>query len=656
ERIAAGFRHLLEQLSGSAERRLAELSLLAASERDWLVNEWNATARPYPASATLPQLFETQVAATPDATAVVTATETLSYAELNRRANRLAHYLIAAGVGPDLPVGVYMERSIDLVVALYAIIKAGGAYVPLDPDYPQQRLAQMLADAQVNWVLTHAAVAAELPGTSAAVLSLEAIAGELATLPAGNPAARAQPESLAYIIFTSGSTGRPKGVMNEHRGICNRLLWMQEAFGLGPADRVLHKTPFSFDVSVWELFWPLQTGASLVLAKPGGHRDTGYLCELIAAQQISTIHFVPSMLAVFLDDPHVVRANVLRRIICSGETLTTDLQSRALNTLDAHLFNLYGPTEAAVDVTFWRCRPEPGVTRVPIGHPVANTRIYIVTPDGALAAPGAPGELWIGGVQVARGYINQPELSAERFTADPFAEEPEARVYRTGDIARLRDDGALEFLGRSDDQVKLRGYRIEPGEIETVFVAQSGVSRCAVMLREDTPGDQRLVAYVCATAAVSSDDLLAAARERLPAFMVPAAVVLLEQLPLTPSGKLDRARLPAPEWRQAGTAAAEPRNPVEATLAEIWADTLQLDQVGIHDDFFALGGHSLIAMQLVSRIMARLQVQLPLDALFNTPTVAGLAAAISTAGNDPRPAPDSRPISRTARRDRRRRK
>ena len=498
QQIGRHFLTLLESIIANPECSIGTLPMLADSERQELLTRWNATDVEYPADATLPSLLAAQAAATPDAEALVFGDTSLSYAELNARANQLAHWLIDQGTQPDDLVGVCMQRSVEMVVALLGIVKAGLAYVPLDPDYPEQRLVHMLEDANIRILLTQSGVQDVLPALSVPVLLLDEV--KLDNQPRDNPAVRALPDNLAYVIFTSGSTGRPKGVMNEHRGIVNRLLWMQDEYGLTAADRVLQKTPFSFDVSVWEFFWPLISGATLVVARPDGHKDPAYLAKLINSARITTLHFVPSMLQVFLQEPTAGKCTTLQRVICSGEALPFDLQTRFYKLFaTCGLHNLYGPTEAAIDVTYWPCPRTSTGGVVPIGRPVANTHIYIVDSAGNPTPVGVPGELWIGGIQVARGYVNRPDLTTERFIPDPFVAQPGARVYKTGDLVRYRNDGVIEFLGRIDHQVKLRGFRIELGEIETRIEEHAAVNQSLVLLREDNPGDQRLVAYVIAS-------------------------------------------------------------------------------------------------------------------------------------------------------------
>ncbi|MDP8607924.1 amino acid adenylation domain-containing protein, partial [Serratia marcescens] len=506
-----------------------------------LLHGWNRTERDYPLDQTLAALFEQQVRRTPDATALVSGAESLSYAQLNARANRLAHALIARGVGPDSRVAVCAERGLNMVTALFGILKAGGAYVPLDPAYPGERLQYILQDADPVLLLADAAGRAALGEPATPQLALEAALPD--TLSAENPERRAQASHLAYVIYTSGSTGKPKGAMNEHRGVVNRLVWMQEAYGLTAADTVLQKTPFGFDVSVWEFFWPLMVGARLVMAKPEGHKDPDYLSRAIEQYGVTTLHFVPSMLQSFLADGQAAsRCGQVVRVMCSGEALPAALVAEFYRRLpQAELHNLYGPTEAAVDVTAWHCSREADRVSVPIGRPIANTRIYLLDDHGQPVPLGAVGELYIGGVQVARGYLNRPELTAERFLSDPFA--PGGRMYRTGDVARYLANGDIEYLGRNDQQVKIRGFRIECGEIEAVLATHPAVREAVVDARA-VGDDKRLVAWVVPAADVAEETLAGALRQHvsaaLPDYMVPSAWVVVAALPLSPNGKLDR--------------------------------------------------------------------------------------------------------------------
>ncbi len=639
-RWMAQLRMLLEAVTANPALRLSELRLLSAEEQRKLLVDFQGRAEAYPRDVCLHSLIEAQVARTPDAEAVRFEDTALTYARLDARANQLAHHLRSLGVGPETRVGVCLERSLELVVALLGVLKAGAAYVPLDPAYPKERLAGMLEDSDASVLLTQRGLKDVLPPHSARVLCLDADWDAVARQGTSRPAPLAGSDSLAYVIFTSGSTGRPKGAMNAHAGIVNRLLWMQGEYGLTAADTVLQKTPFSFDVSVWEFFWPLMTGARLVLARPGGHQDPAYLVRLMEQERVTTAHFVPSMLQAFVEEPGLERLTHLRRVVCSGEALPAPVVRRAHARLPAaRVHNLYGPTEAAVDVTSHACSRDDARSIIPIGRPVANTGIYIVDRYGQLAPVGVPGELLIGGVQVGRGYWRRPELTAERFVPDAFSGTAGARLYRTGDLARWLPDGTVEYLGRLDFQVKLRGFRIELGEVEAALRAHPGVGEAVVMARDDGPGGMRLVAYVVPTSTSSAlevTELRAFLSRRLPAYMVPSAFAVLKALPLTPSGKVDRKALPTPEEGASPTALGyePPSTPLEQSLAAVWAGVLRVEQVGRRDDFFALGGHSLLATQVVARLREALGVDVPLRALFEAPTVERFAAWLAGARNE----------------------
>ncbi len=637
--VFTAVKQLVVALETAPASTLCSLNILPDAERQQLLVAWNDTRRDFGEVSRLHRLIEKQAAQTPDAVALEFEGQELTFAQLNHRANQLARFLRHAGVGPNVLVGVFADRSLELVLALLAILKAGGAYVPLDPSYPADRLSHILEDAQPTLVLTQSQLANQLPAMAATSYLLDATWQSYRGESAQDLDDIGTADDLAYVIFTSGSTGRPKGAMNAHRGICNRLLWMQEQYGLCTTDRVLQKTPFSFDVSVWEFFWPLMTGARLVIARPEGHRDSAYLVDLIRRREVTTLHFVPSMLRVFLEAAEVEACGAsLKRVICSGEALPHEVQERFFSRLPAaELHNLYGPTEAAVDVTYWACQRGDARLTVPIGRPVANTQIYVLDTRMDPVPVGVAGELYIGGVQVGRGYAGRADLTAERFVPDPFSHAldphaPEARLYRTGDLVRYLADGAIEYLGRLDHQVKIRGQRIELGEIEATLDRHADVAQSVVVMREDTPGDQRLVAYVVARQA---DLAITALKEhllaQLPSYMVPGAFVLLHGLPLTPSGKVDRKRLPAPSQSNGQQASyVAPRTRTEEVMAEIWARILKLERVGIHDNFFELGGHSLLAVTVVER-MRRAGLQTDVRSMFLTPTIAELAIAVAVA-------------------------
>ncbi|MEW1722411.1 amino acid adenylation domain-containing protein, partial [Streptomyces sp. NPDC093109] len=607
---AAKFLDVMTWMARSAaEERVHRITLMSRSEQRLVLQEWNDTVRAVP-SATLPELFQAQAARTPEAPAVVFAGIEVTYADLNARVNRLARLLIDRGVGPESLVAVMMHRSVDLVVALLAVVKAGGAYVPVDPDYPAERIAYVLADARPLLVLTSADLALRLGGSRPPYVAVDdprtatVLEGFSVTDPTDTERSTALlPAHPAYVIYTSGSTGRPKGVAVPHAGVVNWLTWLQGTYNLTASERVLQKTPFGFDVSVREFFWPLLQGATLVVAKPSGHRDPGYLAELIQRERVTIAHFVPSLLQVFLREPAASACTDLRAVFCSGEALPSDVAGQFRNILDVPLHNLYGPTEASVEVTAWTCDGDTSRSSVPIGRPVWNTRVYVL--DAALCpvAPGVAGELYVAGVQLARGYFERPGLTALRFVASPFAVGE--RMYRTGDLARWGADGQLEYLGRTDDQVKVRGFRIELGEVEAVLTGLPNVAQSAVVVREDRPGDKRLVGYLVPAAGhaggVDTAVLRAFLGAMLPEYMVPSALVVLDALPLTVNGKLDRKALPAPDYRAAesGRGASTVQ---EEILCTVFAGVLGVSRVGVEDNFFELGGHSLLATRLVSRI------------------------------------------------------
>ncbi|MEV6767679.1 non-ribosomal peptide synthase/polyketide synthase [Nocardia sp. NPDC051030] len=647
----ARFTGLLERLLElDPATPLSAVPVITELEREVSLRIWNDTAHPVDYAATLPSLFAAQAARTPDAVAVRYADEpeaTIGYGELAEHVNRLARHLISTGVGPESLVALHLRRSPELVIAIYAVHAAGAAYVPLDPDHPAERIEHIVGTANPAVVLTTTADRPALE-LGAPMLNLDEI--DLDDYPDGpieeaERLAPLRPSNTAYVIFTSGSTGRPKGVAVSHAAIVNRLAWMQDQYGLTVEDVVLQKTPATFDVSVWEFFWPLQIGAALVLAKPDGHRDPAYLADLIAREGITVAHFVPSMLSVFVAelaaaaDRDEVGAGAncglgqgftgptLRLVFASGEALPASTAQRLRALTGARLHNLYGPTEAAVDVTFHEVT-DLDTEIVPIGAPVFNTRLYVLDSRLRPVPVGTPGELYLSGVQLARGYVACPDLTAERFVADPFAgAEGHGRagesMYRTGDLVRWTAQGELIYLERTDFQVKLRGLRIELGEIESALVAVDAVRQAVVVVR-----DEQLVAYVVADApgTVETAALRAAAAAALPAYMVPAAYVLLEALPVNASGKLDRTALPAPERRTVEY--REPVSPVQRTVARVFGEVLERDRLGLDDDFFALGGNSLIATQVAARLGAELGCRLGVRELFAATTVAELAELI----------------------------
>ncbi|CAG8999282.1 MAG: Tyrocidine synthase 3 [Candidatus Celerinatantimonas neptuna] len=625
---------LLHGLVSAPAQPVAAHPLLGEVERHQVLHDFNQTDRAYPTHTCMHELFEAQAEANGDAIAVEDEDGALSYAELNAQVNQLARYLRHCGVIQGARVAISLERSRYLVMALMATLKAGGAYVPMDPGYPQERLSYMLEDSQPKVLLTDSHLASRFDAllNETRVLTLDTESGWQAMATTNLSEAGVQADDIAYVIYTSGSTGQPKGVMNAHRGVVNRLRWMMDDYQFSASDVVLQKTPFSFDVSVWEFFVTLGSGARLVMAKPEGHKDPDYLREVIERYGVTLVHFVPPMLQSFLFGQKAGQCPSLRGIFCSGDALSDETVRQSQSRLPGvPVHNLYGPTEAAVEVTAWTC-PEPLDERVKIGYPVANTRMYLLDPYGEPVGVGVTGELYIGGAQVALGYLNRPELTAERFMADPFSDEPGERMYRTGDLGRWHSDGSIEYLGRNDQQVKIRGFRIELGEIESALKAQEGVSDAVVLARRDTGDVPQLVGYYCGDASV--DSLRQALSADLPDYMVPAAYVVLDDIPLTANGKVDRRALPAPdESAYVHQVYEAPEGDAEQTLAVIWHDLLGIEQIGRHDDFFGLGGHSLMAVQLIERLREH-GYQLSVNTLFDDASLKGLASALQLSDLD----------------------
>ncbi|HEX8538139.1 MAG TPA: amino acid adenylation domain-containing protein, partial [Cystobacter sp.] len=609
------------------------------AERAQVLVEWNDTHLELPAEPCFPQLFEAQAALTPDALAASCDGEHLTYAQLNARANRLAHRLIAHGIGTDCIVPVLAPRGLSLLTSVLAVLKAGAAYLPLDPQHPPARLSLLLSQCRAPVVL-HDDSLSELLGQACVPLStpprwvsVEDATGE----PEHNPPTRALPDSLAYVISTSGSTGTPKSALLEHRGLLNHLHVLRLHLGLGPGDVIAQTASQSFDISVWQMLTAWLVGArTLVLPDDVSHHPERLLLAT-EALGVSILQSVPSLLGAMLEHaaslgPARPSLSRLRWMIPTGEALPPELCRRWFDAYPSiPLLNAYGPAECSDDVTLHTLHSAPSSLHTPIGRPVPNLRLYLLDSHLQPVPPGVPGELFVGGVGVGRGYLLEPSRTASVFLPDPFSSSPGARLYKTGDLARLLPDGALEFLGRADFQVKLRGFRIELGEIESALGAHPSVLHCAALVREDVPGQKRLVAYATARQGQSlhPDALRAHLHQRLPEYMVPSAFVFLDALPLSPNGKLDRKALPAPDL-SASTAFVAPRSPTEQLLAGLWAVLLRLDKVGAHDHFFELGGHSLLATQLASRVRDTFGVELPLRALFESPTLSGLASALDS--------------------------
>ncbi len=635
--------HYIALLVGLAEdptRPAMDVAYLADAEHAQH-ERWNTTAVDYDLDVTLASLFERQVAATPDHVALALGDRTLTYAEVDARANQLAWHLRERGVGRDVPVGVFAERSFEMMVAIYAVTKAGGAYVPLDPEHPSDRVRYMAEDAGLGLVLTQGHLAPQLPGCSAERIVLDDTHPEWSGQPTAPLPPVAGPDDLAYILYTSGSTGRPKGVMIEHRAIVNRLLWMQQAFGLTADDCVLQKTPYTFDVSVWELFWPLQVGARLALAEPGGHRDPAYLAVCINDHDVTTLHFVPSMLQLFVDEPTARHCRTIRRIVCSGEALPRSLQDRTFEVLDTELHNLYGPTEAAVDVTWWECDADSPLPTVPIGRPIANTEIHVLDRRLRRVPVGVTGELHIGGVQLARGYHNRRELTAERFVPDPYTSRPGGRLYKTGDLVRHLPDGAVDFLGRLDHQVKIRGQRIELGEIEAVIADHPSIREAIVIAHGNSAAETQLVAYAVGDTHDLADHEAAEVELRrhcermLAPHMVPSVWMFLASLPLSPNGKVDRRSLPEPTRRSPSGPSTATATATEAEVLEVWQTLLGDTPIGTNETFFDVGGNSLLLVRLSQLLTARYGRNIAVPQLLRHPTISQQANLVEGKGAGP---------------------
>lgn len=627
ERMGRQFEHLLVEAAADPERRISELPLVDPVELAGQLAEWNATTTARPA-ACLHQLFEAQATRSPAAVAVEFEGEELTYEELNRRANQAAHRLAGLGIAPEDLIGIAAERSAELVVGLLGILKAGAGYVPLDGALPAARLSAIMADTGIKALVGRAAQLERLPSAGIPTVRLDADRALLDALPRHNPDIAVKPHNVAYVIYTSGSTGRPKGIQVEHRSILNRLLWTIEAHGFSAQDRFLQKTPISFDASIWELFVPLFIGARLVLARPDGHQDPRYLARVIEEREVTVLQVVPSMLRLMLDTTAFGRLPSLRQVFAGGEALPPDLKQRFYALSGARLHNLYGPTEASIDVASSACDSTPG-TPVAIGRPIANSRLYVLDPMFNPVPPGIPGELHVAGAGLARGYLRQPALTADKFLPDPFSSEFGGRIYATGDLVRHLADGSLQFLGRLDGQLKLRGFRIELGEVEQALLDLADV-REAAAVAHGSGDERRLVAYVTAREGASLDPaaLRSSLKDRLPAYMVPAAVVTLEELPRLPSGKIDRRALPAPQPAGPRRGQAEPSTPTEQRLAAAWAELLPAAPAAQDDDFFDLGGDSLLAVRLASRVLDIFGVELPLAAVFERPSLRALAAYV----------------------------
>ena len=639
-RMMEHYQRLLEEVVADPAQAQSALPLATEAARRQLVVEWNDTTTAYPRDSTVHQLVAAQAARTPEAVAVICADKQLSYRALNRQANQLAHYLRKVGVGPDVLVGICVERSPEMVIGLLGVLKAGGAYLPLDPAYPAERLAFLLQETQAPVLLTQRHLLERLPVHGARLVCLDTDWADIARESETDPAGRATAENLAYVMYTSGSTGQPKGVEIRHRGIVRLVCGAGYAY-FGASETFLQLAPISFDASSFELWGALVHGARCVLF-PGTMPAPQELGAVLQRDRVSTLWLTASLFNTVIDEAPEALPGV-RQLLIGGEALSVSHVRWALTQLPGtQIINGYGPTEST---TFTCCYPiprhlPPAVSSIPIGRPIANTEVFVLDQHLQPVPIGMPGELYVGGDGLARGYHKRPGLTAERFIPHPFRADPGARLYRTGDLVRYLADGNLEFLGRTDQQVKLRGFRIEPGEIEAALARHPAVREAVVVMEEETSDDKRLVAYFVPRQEPSPpiSELRSLLRAKLPEYMVPAAFVPLRALPLMPNGKLDRKALPSPERvrPELENGFVAPRSPVEARLAEIWTSLLGIEPVGVHDDFFALGGHSLLATQVMSRLRTTFQLDLPLLTIFEAPTIAGLALALTQRQEDER--------------------
>ena len=613
------FSKLLSEVYKTPDKLISEYSIVTKDEENKILSTFNDTQVDFPQDKCIHEFFEEKVLEKPNNIAVRYNDVTLTYEELNSRANKLAVYLQKNGIKVNTLVGICMERSIEMVLSIIAIYKAGGAYVPIDPEYPDERLKYMVEDSQISIVLTQTKFINKFKNKNINIINLNTQWDLINKEKEEDRIKDVKPDNWAYMIYTSGSTGRPKGVINTHKALVNRIVWMQKELKMTEKDVVLQKTPFSFDVSVWEFVWPLMIGARIVMAEPGGHRDPEYLVDTIKKEKVTTIHFVPSMLRIFIDSERSKECTSLKRIVCSGEELKADLKDKCLGKLNADLYNLYGPTESAIDVSYWRCNDAPDMKVVPFGKPIDNVELYVLNKDLNILPVGVAGELYISGAGLAVGYYNKKELTDERFISNPYSRQGYKRMYKTGDLARWMDDGNIEYLGRVDFQVKINGLRIELGEIEYQIGLLDEINEAKVIAHTDKRGNKCLVAYYTRdahTIEYTTKCLKNMLKDKLPAYMVPSIFVYMDKLPLSPNGKLDRKKLPELNEVIEERQCVKPETKEEEMLVNLFKETLEIDNIGTTDDFFDLGGTSLKAIQLVSKYK-----EITIQDLYKYPTV-----------------------------------
>lgn len=602
--MAVNFNNLLNSIVEGKDKKISELELLSSVEKDLILHKWNDTDFAFSEMDLLHKLFEKQAEKTPENTALVFEDQKISFRELDQRSNQLSNYLIKLGAGPGTLIGLCIERSAEMVIGLLGILKSGSAYIPIDTDYPQSRIEFMINDSNAKIIIAQKSIADKLPNERSNILIFDDAISEIQKEDSNYTKVNIDLDDPAYVIYTSGSTGTPKGVIISHRSISNHMLWMKEVFKPDESDSVLQKTPFSFDASVWEFYLPLISGGKLVVVKPEGHMDMPYLIETIIKNKITYLQLVPSLLRMLLDENNIDNCKSLKNVFCGGEALTYDLQEKLFGKLDVNFYNLYGPTEATIDSIYFKCEGKYESRTLPIGKPVYNAKAFILDKYRNPVPAGVPGELFLGGVNISKGYLNNPELTKDKFTNNFFSEKTDEKLYKTGDLARYLKDGNIEFLGRADHQVKFRGFRIELGEIESRLTEHSAVRNSVVIIREDKPGNQRLTAYftVSENSNVNSQELKDHLRDFLPAYMIPSDFIELKEIPLTPNLKLDRDALPEPDKIELSSDnIALPELPVEKILLKIWIEILGEENIGIRDNFFNLGGDSIISIQIISK-------------------------------------------------------
>lgn len=625
EQMSKHFKNLIGDIAHNRGRKISELRLLSDEEENSILVERNDTTFSYDEFDCVHKLIEKQAAETPGRVSLVYENETMTYEEMNKRANRLANYLKNSGIGKESLVCLFMERSFNMVISMLGVLKSGAAYIPVDVSYPSDRIEFMIKDSSASVIITQGSLKSRLPATGSKILVIEDEENELSKLNSGNLNLNVPVDDLAYVIYTSGSTGVPKGVMIEHKSLSNHMLWMKDAFGFKNSDSVLQKTPFSFDASVWEFYLPLMTGGKLIITKPEGHLDAGYLIETILKNDVSVIQFVPTMLRLLIDEDGIENCTSLRYVFSGGEQLTVDLTKKVFAKLNADLVNLYGPTEVTIDSLFYKCENS-GEQTIPIGRPVYNTRAYVLDKYLNPVPDGVAGELFLGGLDVARGYLNNPELTNDRFIPDKFSGENK-KMYKTGDAVRWNRDGNVEYIGRIDQQVKFRGFRIELGEIEAKLLECDGVKEAVADIRTDRTGVKKLIAYVVAdpSAQNSEDSLKAYLMRKLPEYMVPSSIKQIEKIPVTPGGKTDKSSLPDIDASTVHENFVKPKNETERILAEVWKEVLNLKQVSVNDNFFELGGDSILSIQIISKAKQH-GIRITPRQMFQFQTISGVSS------------------------------